>query len=76
MFVTANFQHHHKNAIILPSTAILQQDDRSYVFVQTGKKQFVKRQVVVASDGEKNQVVKSGLSSNERIVFEGGIYLR
>lgn len=76
MFVTASFAHRHGNAIVLPAGAVLQQDDKSYLFVQVGKNRFVKRPVIVVSDGDKKQVIKSGLAGGETVVVQGGIYLR
>jgi cobalt-zinc-cadmium efflux system membrane fusion protein len=76
MFVTTSFEHRHGNAIVLPAGAVLQQEDKSYVFVKAGKNRFVKRPVIVVSDGNKNQLVKSGVSAGETVVVQGGIYLR
>lgn len=76
MFVTASFEHKMVNAIIIPSTAVLQDGDKSFVYVQVGKNKFSKKQVVISSSGDENMIVKKGLESNDVIVAEGGIYLR
>ncbi len=76
MFVTASFEHKLVNAILIPSTAVLQDGDNSFVYVQVGKNTFLKKQVVISSNGDENLIVKTGLDSNDIIVADGGIYLR
>lgn len=76
MFVTSNFEHKQHNAIVIPSSAVLQQENKSYVFVQLSKNHFEKREVSVSTAGADKQIVHAGLESGSTIVVEGGIYLR
>jgi len=76
MFVTARFYHKVTNAIIIPASSVLQDYDRSYLFVQAGPEIFVKRIVEVTSVAEEKLMVRSGLETGNIIVSEGGIYLR
>ena len=76
MFVTANFRHNVENALIIPSTAILQEEDRTFVFKKVTDNMFVKKTVSVASIENHNMLVTSGLSNGDVIISEGGIYLR
>ena len=76
MFVTTSFEHKTSQAIIIPASAVLQEEDKSFVYVQVGKNKFSKKQVAVSSNGDKSLIVKTGLSSNDVIVADGGIYLR
>lgn len=77
MFASACFSHKLTNVLIIPASAVLQQDDKTYVFVQIGKNIFCKKTVSVASDeNDKNLLVYSGLTSGDTVVVEGGIYLR
>ena len=75
MFVTTSFEHKRSNAIILPASAVLQQEDKSFVFLQINKNKFVKKQIIVSSNGDKNLIVHSGIETGNVIVTEGGIYL-
>lgn len=76
MFVTVHFFSKIEKAILIPSSAILQDEGKSYVFMKSEGGRFIKRTVSVSS--EENNMVKvgEGLSGGESIVTEGGIYLR
>jgi len=75
MYVNVDFSNTPSQAILLPSTSILQMNESAYVFVQTGPNAYMKRKVEIAgTDGDKT-VIKSGLKPGEVIVSEGGFYL-
>jgi membrane fusion protein, heavy metal efflux system len=76
MFATVNFTQKLNDAMVIPATAVLQQEDNSFLFVQTGKGRFVKKQVTVTSAGDKDLIVHSGIAPGDVIVAEGGVYLR
>jgi cobalt-zinc-cadmium efflux system membrane fusion protein len=76
MFATVRFLHTLQNTIVVPATAILQEENRCYLYTQSGKNKFVKRQVTIQTNGEKMAVVRSGLVAGDVIVTEGGVYLR
>jgi len=62
-------------AIILPSTAIMQDQDNDYVLVETAKGQFVHREVETVSVDTGNARIISGITEGEKVVVKGGIYL-
>lgn len=75
MYVTVNFIDAPMSAILIPSKAILQTDDASFVFVETSAGRYVKRKVETGgSDGDR-LVIRSGLNPGDRVVSEGGFYL-
>ncbi|HNX55139.1 MAG TPA: efflux RND transporter periplasmic adaptor subunit [Prolixibacteraceae bacterium] len=76
MFANVAFTHQLLGAIVIPASAVLQEEDHAYVFVQTGKNKFTKRTVTVSTGNDKDLIVNSGLAPNETIVSEGAIYLR
>jgi len=76
MFANVSFTRQVPDAMIIPASAVLQEEDHAYVFVQTEKNKFVKRDVSVTSGNDKELIVNSGLAANETIVTEGGVYLR
>ena len=76
MFATVNFTQKLNDAMVIPATAVLQEEDNSFLFVQTGKGQFVKKQVTVTSAGDSDLIVLSGIAPGDVIVAEGGVYLR
>jgi cobalt-zinc-cadmium efflux system membrane fusion protein len=76
MFVTVRFYHKLDNAIIIPSSSVLQDYDKCFLFVQKGPDLFVKRKVSVISIPGNRIIVHSGLEPGNIIVSEGGIYLQ
>ncbi len=76
MFVTARFYHKIDNSIIVPSSSVLQDYGRCFLFVQTSPGTYIKKEVNVISAPEKNMVVRTGLEPGNVIVSEGGIYLQ
>lgn len=76
MFANVAFTRQVPDAMVIPASAVLQEEDHTYVFVQTEKNKFVKRDVSVTTGNEKELIVNTGLSANETIVAEGAVYLR
>lgn len=76
MFVTVRFYHKLDNAIIVPASAVLQDFDKCYLFVEAGPGTYVKREVSVTSLPEKRLIIHSGLQEGNLFVSEGSIYLR
>jgi len=76
MFVTVKFYHELANAIIIPASSVLQDYNKSYVYVQVNQGVFVKREVTVTSLADRKLIVHSGLETGNIIVSQGGIYLR
>jgi len=75
MFCEAHFLSASTKAIILPATAIMQEQDSDYVFVETAKGKFVRRNVVTESVHRDEVRIVSGITEGENVVVEGGIYL-
>lgn len=76
MFANVMFTREIPDVVVIPASAVLQEEDHTYVFVQTEKNKFVKRDVSVTTGNEKELIVTSGLKANETIVAEGAVYLR
>lgn len=75
MFVNVNFQNAPIHAITIPSKALLQMNDASFVFVVDGDGKYKRRKVEVGDTTGERIVIKSGLSKGEKIISEGGFYL-
>ena len=76
MFANVSFTHKLQDALVIPSSAVLQEENNSYVFVRSEKNKFVKRPVLVTTGNENEVIVQNGLMPNETVVTEGAIYLR
>ncbi|MCU4156126.1 efflux RND transporter periplasmic adaptor subunit [Carboxylicivirga sp. A043] len=65
-----------ENALVIPLSAIIEEQGMYYVFVQTGGESFVKRQVEIANNDGILTEVSSGLSVGERIVTQGAYQIK
>jgi cobalt-zinc-cadmium efflux system membrane fusion protein len=75
MFCETHFLSSPTKAVILPATAIMQEQNNGYVFVEISKGKFVRRKVETESF-KRNQVrIINGVSEGENIVIEGGILI-
>ena len=75
MFAGVRFISRPQISIIVPSTALLQTEEETCVFVRTGEGQYVKRRVKTATASPSESLIIEGLQAGEVIVSEGGIYL-
>jgi cobalt-zinc-cadmium efflux system membrane fusion protein len=76
MFVTVRFYHKLDNALIIPASSVLQDNDKCFLFLQKGPDLFVKRKVTVTSIPGNKMIIHSGVDAGNIIVSEGGIYLQ
>ncbi len=75
MFVTVRFYHNLPEVMIIPGSSVLQDFDKSYLYVKEGPDLYIKREVTVTSIPDKKLIVNSGLEPGKTIVTEGAIYL-
>ena len=76
MFCEMHFLSSPTKTIILPTTAIMQEQDNDYVYVEIEKGKFVRRGVETETISKNRVRIVSGLSAGESVVIEGGIYLQ
>ncbi|MEG1572349.1 MAG: efflux RND transporter periplasmic adaptor subunit, partial [Bacteroidales bacterium] len=62
-------------AILVPTSAILQESENYYVLVKEGKNKFRKRNIKVSATLDEQSVVEEGLNINDEIIIEGAMYL-
>lgn len=75
MYTTVQFSTTPEKAVMIPVTALMQQDSSQYVWVKTGNNQYTKRPVTTGETDEKTVRITSGLKPGEIIMTEGGIYM-
>ena len=76
MFCETHFLSTPTKAIILPATAIMQEQDSDYVYVEMAKGQFVRRKVETETLKGRTVRIISGVNEGESVVIEGGVYLQ
>jgi cobalt-zinc-cadmium efflux system membrane fusion protein len=75
MFCEVYFLSSPTKAIILPSTAVMQEQDNDYVLIELSKGNYIRRRVETESVHPDSVRVVSGISVGENVVVKGGIYL-
>ncbi|MFQ3575385.1 MAG: efflux RND transporter periplasmic adaptor subunit [Cytophagales bacterium] len=75
MYVTVKFIDKPENSILIPSKAVMQKAESQFVFVNVGKNKYQRRAIETQATIQDKVLVTSGLSADETIVSEGGIYL-
>ncbi|MDR1371179.1 MAG: efflux RND transporter periplasmic adaptor subunit [Dysgonamonadaceae bacterium] len=75
MFANVHFINSPEESIVIPSTALLQNEDKSYVFVQESKGRFIRYPVEIVTANGREVLITRGLKTGDVIVSEGGIYL-
>jgi len=59
------------NAIVVPYSAILEEQGKYYVYLETGGESFVKREVIISGFDGLNAGISAGLVPGERVVTKG-----
>jgi cobalt-zinc-cadmium efflux system membrane fusion protein len=61
--------------MVVPADAVVREENRDYVFVQTDKENFMLRPVTTGAEYEGKRVVLQGLREDEKIVVQGAFHL-
>ena len=76
MYTTVHFRSAPQQVLQVPETSLLQGIDGNYVYVQTAPAIFVKRPVEVETTSCGKAIISHGLLAGEKIISEGGYYLK
>jgi cobalt-zinc-cadmium efflux system membrane fusion protein len=75
MFATVTLLGPKRSRVVLPSSALLINNDRTSVFVATAPWTFERRTVVPQLEESTSVAISSGLTAGEQVVVKGGILL-
>jgi membrane fusion protein, heavy metal efflux system len=75
MFATVVLAGPERSLVVLPSSALLMNNDRTTVFVATAPWTFERRTVDALLDEGESVAIRSGVSAGEQVVVKGGILL-
>lgn len=76
MYTTIHFIDEPIDVILVPEKALLQDADHSYVFVEIAPNTYLKTPVEVGGSKEGRAVIMKGLNKGDKIISEGGYYLK
>ena len=75
MFATVTLMGAPQAQVVLPTSALLMNNDRTTVFVATAPWTFERRTVETQLDEGTSVALRSGISPGEQVVVKGGILL-
>ncbi|MEG0602005.1 MAG: efflux RND transporter periplasmic adaptor subunit [Mucinivorans sp.] len=75
MYATVTMSDAETDAILIPNSAILQQEENCYVLINNQGHTFTKTPITVAGTIDNQSVVTSGVRAGDRIVSQGAFYL-
>jgi cobalt-zinc-cadmium efflux system membrane fusion protein len=75
MFAQATLMGPAQNRVVLPMSALLMNNDRVTVFVETAPWTFERRTVDADLQDGATATIRAGLTGGEKIVIKGGILL-
>ncbi|MEO6830070.1 MAG: efflux RND transporter periplasmic adaptor subunit [Acidobacteriaceae bacterium] len=75
MMALMTFESNPEKKQVIPDTAIVREENKDHVFVQTGPHKFVLREVELGMETGESRVLVSGLSANEKLVLDGAFHL-
>ncbi|MEO7404194.1 MAG: efflux RND transporter periplasmic adaptor subunit, partial [Burkholderiales bacterium] len=64
-----------QNRMVVPADAVIRDENREYVFVQTADNRFQARLVTLGAEYDGMRILQAGLREGERIVVEGAFHL-
>lgn len=75
MYVNVTFIDKPQNTLFVPAKAVLQYNDRSFVFVELSPGKYQRKFVETGNTVGDNIIIISGLNNNETIITDGAFYL-
>lgn len=76
MYTTVHFLDKPMDCITIPEKALLQSDSDSYVFIQKTENVFVRTPVETEETQKGKMVITRGLNRGDKVISEGGYYLK
>ena len=75
MYVSVKFIDKARETLLVPAKSVLQYNDRSFVYVEVSKGNYLQRFVETGVSVNDAIIITKGLSENESIITEGAFYL-
>ncbi|MBI3789693.1 MAG: efflux RND transporter periplasmic adaptor subunit [Gemmatimonadetes bacterium] len=76
MFARVSIEERTEQALLIPLTAVISVEARTFVFVRTGPATFERREVVLGLDNGKDVQVRSGVAAGDQVVTSNTILLK
>ncbi len=76
MFATVTFTHASQDGILLPATALIQDENHTFVYKSIGSDRFVKTEVEIITAFDGKVIIQNGVAAGDTVISEGSIYLQ
>jgi membrane fusion protein, heavy metal efflux system len=75
MLASMTFENKPEKGLVIPSTAVVREDNKDHVFCQKSPSEFLLREVELGEEVADRRVVVSGLTADQKIVLDGAFHL-
>ncbi len=75
MLASMTFESTPQKGLTIPGSAVVREENKDHVFVQTAPNEFTLREVELGAEVSKRRVVIGGLSAGEKIALDGAFHL-
>ena len=75
MLASMTFEDTPQKGLVVPTTAVVREDNKDHVFVQKSAEEFVLREVELGEEVADRRVVLQGVSPDDKIVLDGAFHL-
>ncbi|MCZ2147404.1 MAG: efflux RND transporter periplasmic adaptor subunit [Bryobacterales bacterium] len=75
MLATVRLSDNTERKQVVPETAVVREGNQDHVFIQTGERSFLLRQVTLGAEFGKQCVLADGVRPGEKIVLDGAFHL-
>jgi membrane fusion protein, heavy metal efflux system len=75
MLASMTFENRPEKGLTVPTTAVVREDNKDNVFVQTAPNEFRLREVELGAEVADRRVVVSGLAAKDTVVLDGAFHL-
>jgi cobalt-zinc-cadmium efflux system membrane fusion protein len=75
MLASMTFIDHSERRAIIPSTAIIRENNKDHAFVQLSPGRFKLREIVLDGESDDDRILESGINPGEKIVLDGAFHL-
>ena len=76
MFATVTFSHARQEGVLLPATALIQDEEHTFVYKSIGEDRFVRTEVDVITAFDGKVIIQNGIVAGDTVISEGSIYLQ
>ena len=75
MLATVTFESRPEKRLTVPSTAVVREENKDFVFIQIANNEYILREVEMGPEVHDRRVIVHGITVNDKIVLDGAFHL-